>query len=208
MSNEEDQCFQCQELGHIACHCPHIRYFECDEYDHIAADCPDKIPPSGMPAHHKRHHSNTRHHTRSTFRHHHRDWHSNRGPDHSHIPTDIKVIVIITQTEATPDHVTEVLTGALHITITPALIIIAATHHTGNHLHIEAPPLILEIAADPEHVPHTNQVRPPPSKPSSSSSRTTVSYQDKEHRRVIIDDPQSDYYSPDDTTSDSEDDLN
>ena len=22
MSNEEDHCFQCQEAGHIACHCP------------------------------------------------------------------------------------------------------------------------------------------------------------------------------------------
>ena len=32
MSNEGDQCFQCQELGHIACHCLNIRCFECDEY--------------------------------------------------------------------------------------------------------------------------------------------------------------------------------
>ena len=28
-------------------------------------------------------------------------------------------------------------------------------------LYIEAPPLIPDIAADPEHVPHTNQGRPP-----------------------------------------------
>ena len=28
MSNEEDQCFQCQQLGHTACHCPNIRCFE------------------------------------------------------------------------------------------------------------------------------------------------------------------------------------
>ena len=55
MSNEGDQCFQDQELDHIACH------FECDEYGHIAADCPDRIPPSGPPAHHKRQHSHTRH---------------------------------------------------------------------------------------------------------------------------------------------------
>ena len=39
MSNEGDQCFQCQELGHIACHCPNVCCFECNEYDHIAADC-------------------------------------------------------------------------------------------------------------------------------------------------------------------------
>ena len=70
MSNEEDQCFQCLELGHIACHCPNVCCFECDEYGHIAADCPDRIPPSGTPACHKKQHSNTRHHTRSTSRHH------------------------------------------------------------------------------------------------------------------------------------------
>ena len=52
-SSEEDQCFQCQELEHIAHHCPNIRCFECDEYGHIAADCPDRIPPSGTPAQHK-----------------------------------------------------------------------------------------------------------------------------------------------------------
>ena len=24
MSHEEEHCFQCQELGHIACHCPNV----------------------------------------------------------------------------------------------------------------------------------------------------------------------------------------
>ena len=87
MYSEEDQCFQCQELGHIACHCPNIRCLECEEYGHIAADCPDRISPSGTPAHHKRHHSNTRCHTRSTYRHHHRDRHRynrSRSQSHSH----------------------------------------------------------------------------------------------------------------------------
>ena len=69
MSNEGDQCFQCQELGHIAHHCPNIRCFDCDEYGHVAADCPDRIPPSGTPACQKRHRFNTRHHTRLTSRH-------------------------------------------------------------------------------------------------------------------------------------------
>ena len=54
MSNKGDQCFQCQELSHIACHCPNVCCFECDEYGHIAVDCADRIPPSGMPACHKR----------------------------------------------------------------------------------------------------------------------------------------------------------
>ena len=70
MSNEGDQCFQCQEFGHITHHCPNVCCFECNEYGHLAADCQDRIPPSGMPAHHKRPHSTTRHDTRSTSRHH------------------------------------------------------------------------------------------------------------------------------------------
>ena len=27
MSSDDDKCFQCQELGHMACHCPHIECF-------------------------------------------------------------------------------------------------------------------------------------------------------------------------------------
>ena len=73
MFNEGDQCFQCQELGHIAHNCPNVHCFECNEYGHIAVDCPDKIPPSGTPMCHKRWH--TRHHTRSTSRHHTQDRH-------------------------------------------------------------------------------------------------------------------------------------
>ena len=73
MSNEEDQCFQCQELGHITCHCTNVPCFECNEYGHIAADCPDRIPPSGMPAHYKGQSSTTRHCPRPTSRHHHWD---------------------------------------------------------------------------------------------------------------------------------------
>ena len=40
MSHEEDCCFQCQELGHIAQHCPNVRCFKCDEYGHTVVDCP------------------------------------------------------------------------------------------------------------------------------------------------------------------------
>ena len=83
------------------------------------------------------------------------------GRDPSHILTDIKITVVITHTEAAPDHITDTLPEVLHVTITQALIIIAATQHTGDHPHIEAPPFIPEIAADPKHVLHTNQVRPP-----------------------------------------------
>ena len=58
MSNEEDQCFQCQKLGHITQNCPHIRCYECDEYGHIVMDCPHKIPPLGTPVPHHTEHRN------------------------------------------------------------------------------------------------------------------------------------------------------
>ena len=50
MSSDDDKCFQCQETGHMAHYCPHIRCFDCDDYGHVAADCPDTILPSGIPA--------------------------------------------------------------------------------------------------------------------------------------------------------------
>ena len=68
MSSDNDRCFQCQEIGHMACYCPHIWCFDCDNYRHVAMDCPDKIPLSGTPACCK---SNTTiRHDRSSSRHH------------------------------------------------------------------------------------------------------------------------------------------
>ena len=49
MSSDNDRCFQCQEIGHMACYCPHIQCYDCDNYRHVAMECPDKIPPSGTP---------------------------------------------------------------------------------------------------------------------------------------------------------------
>ena len=51
MSSDNDRCFQCQEVGHMAHYCPHIWCNDCDNYRHVAMDCPDKIPPSGTPVH-------------------------------------------------------------------------------------------------------------------------------------------------------------
>ena len=50
MSSNNDRCFQCQEVGHMACYCPHIWCYDCDNYGHVAMHCPDKILPSGTPA--------------------------------------------------------------------------------------------------------------------------------------------------------------
>ena len=68
MSSDNDRCFQCQEIGHMACYCPHIWFYDCHNYGPVAMDCPDKIPPSGTLAHHR---SNTNNrHDRSSSRHH------------------------------------------------------------------------------------------------------------------------------------------
>ena len=50
MSSDNDRCFQCQEISHMAHYCPHIWCYGCDYYGHVAMDWPDKIPPSGTPA--------------------------------------------------------------------------------------------------------------------------------------------------------------
>ena len=57
-----------------------------------------------------------------------------------------------------PDLMTDTLAEAHHIIDTQVLIVIDATHHTEGHHHIEVPPLILEIAADLDHVLHTDPV--------------------------------------------------
>ena len=41
-SSDADKCFQCQETGHMACYCPHIRCFDCNNYGQVAADCSEK----------------------------------------------------------------------------------------------------------------------------------------------------------------------
>ena len=86
MSSDNDRCFQCKEVGHMAHYCPHIRCYDCDNYGHVAMDCPDKILPSGTPAHcrtstndrsrrsssqHNSHtnHSHHKHRNRSRFSH-------------------------------------------------------------------------------------------------------------------------------------------
>ena len=74
----------------------------------------------------------TRYHTRSTSKHYH--WDRYR-------------------------YITEAIIGVLHNPITPALIIIAVTHHTKDHPHAEVIQLIPETTANPDHVLHINQVR-------------------------------------------------
>ena len=73
--SHEDHCFQCQESGHMACHCPKVCCFECNEYGHIVVDCPHRIPPSGTPACHHTSQYWHKHHNSSTSCHHPTDRH-------------------------------------------------------------------------------------------------------------------------------------
>ena len=130
------------------------------------------------------------------------------GQNISHALTGINVTVTIIHMELIPDHITDATIGAPYDTITPVLIAITVTHHTGDHPHIEVYQL---ISRDHSRSRSCTSYKPSKNnsfKPSSSSSRTTVKPQDKKHRRVMIDDPQSDYYSSDDTSSDFENYLN
>ena len=81
---------------------------------------------------------------------------------HSPIPTDIKVTVVMTPTEAVPGHIIETVDttiGVLYDAITPVFIIFTMTHYINDYPHIGVLQLIQKIAADPDHVLHINQVK-------------------------------------------------
>ena len=64
----------------------------------------------------------------------------------------------MTPTEAIPGHIIEIVDAtieALHTTAT-VLITFTATHHIEDHPHVEVPPHIPKIAADPDHIQHIN----------------------------------------------------
>ena len=74
MSSDNDRCFQCQKISHMACYCPHIWCYNCDNYGHVAMDCLDKIPPSSTLACCRSNATNR--HDRSSSRHHNHTRHS------------------------------------------------------------------------------------------------------------------------------------
>ena len=136
----------------MAHHCPIIRCFDWNEYGHVAADCPDKIPQSGTPAHHGKHHSSVRHQTRSTSQHNHRDW--NRfSRSRSHLCTHR--YRSHSQNTSQMSHSRSIMdapTEAHHATDTQTLIITNGIHHIGGLPHIEALLHILETALGLDHI--------------------------------------------------------
>ena len=164
MFHEEDHCFQCQELCHIAHHCPNVHCFECDEYGQIVADCPHRIPPSGTPVHHHRPNSmpgTALDQLPTTIT---RTGTDTADQGHSPIPADITVTVTTVPTDnilgciiETTDTTIEIL----HDALTLVVIIHAMIPHTIDCLHTRTHQLILGTAADDICIQHTNQVRQP-----------------------------------------------
>ena len=214
MSSDNDRCFQCQEIGHMACYCPHIQCYDCDNYGHVAMDCLDKIPPSGKPAH----------------------WHATEVPpitgmidppldiiatpdiltmitkidpgsvipDPAHIQTGIEVAAITTSIGVTPGHSTDLPNVVSHATEAQVPTAIVVTHHTTD-LHPIG--LFPEMTADLNTNPENTTTKPAQGSPSTSQA-TPWKNKDKRQKQVTIDDPPSEYYSSDDHDSGSEVDLN
>ena len=206
-SSDDNKCFQCQESGHMAWHCPCIKCFDCDEYGHVAADWADKIPPSGTPAWHRNHHSSMRHHTRSTSHHNNRGRHRfNRSRLHSHSHRCSSH----SQSNSQRSH-----SRSYHRH--PCRSTSCHKHSTTHHHQWDMPHRRSSLHTSSSthsrdciglnHVPHINQ--PYGSSQSSySSNRTAWENKDKKHKQVTIDDPLSDYYSSDKPSIESDDDLN
>ena len=64
----------------------------------------------------------------------------------------------MTPTEAIPGHIIEIVDATIEALSATAIVLIAfATRpHIKDHLHVEVPQPILEIAADPDHILHKN----------------------------------------------------
>ena len=154
MSSDNDKCFQCQETGHMACYCPHIRCFDCNNYGHVAADALTKYH---LQAH--QHNAETTPLADET------DQHlviiatpgiptvtMEMGTDSvdldlTHITPGIGVTVIVILTEAILDHFTSPHTKALHATGAPTYTTTNMTCHIADPHHAD---ISAEMPVDPE----------------------------------------------------------
>ena len=165
MSSDNDMCFQCQEVGHMACYYPHIWCYDYDNYGHVAMDCPDKIPLSSTPAHcrtdtnNRSRRSSSRHHSHT--RHSHHD-HKNRSrfsrSRSCPMTTDTGEVATRTPIEVTPDHSIDLPIAVFHIT--EALVLTATTMtHLTTDLHLIG--ILPEMTADLNINPGNNTTDQP-----------------------------------------------
>ena len=208
MWSEDDKCFQCQESGHMACHCPNIRCFDCNEYGHVAADCPDKIPPSGTPEHHEKHYSSMRHWTRSTSRHCHRDRHGfSRSRSHSCTHRYRSHSQNNSQRSHSRSYHRCPHRSTSHHRYLNTYRYWWDTPHRRSSSHRSSSTHSRDHSRSRPCTSHKASWTAS-SKPLYSSNKTALKCKDKKYKKVTIDDPPSDYYSSDDPSSDSKENLN
>ena len=210
MSHEEDWCFQCQESGHIAQHCPNVWCFECNEYGHIVVDCPHRIPPSGTPTCCHRQDSPPGimpDQLLDTFTGTDTDT-ADQGCSPNH--ADIEVTVT---TEAILGHIIETVDATIEAlaVMPPQLLLLCCdtphwrlSSHSSSWTHFRDCSRSRPCTA---YKPSKKTLYKSSSHPSAPSAKS----HDRKHPRVTIDDPQTDFYSSDDNSSDSngdEDHLN
>ena len=203
MTSDQEKCFQCQEVGHMARYCPHIRCYDCDNYGHVAMDCPDKILPSGMPAccrpgpskRSRRSSSRYNSHTSHSRHEHRRSWHSHsrsRPHNHSyrssscHDPHRSRSRSFHRSSHC---HFSHDRSSSSH-------------HHCRDTPHHRQSTSRHASRDDSRSCHRTRKQQYKPSQGSSWKSK------DRKYKQVTIDDPPSDYYSSDDNDRTSDDDLN
>ena len=170
MSSDNDRCFQCQEVSHMACYCPHIWCYDCDNYGHVAMDCPDEIPPLGTPAHHRtdtndrsrRSSSRCHSHTRCSC-HDHRDRSRFSCSCSNPITTAIGVVAARTLIEVAPDHSTDLPIATSHMTEAPVPTTTIVIHLTADpHLTGTPPEMTADLDIGPgNHITNQTEVLHP-----------------------------------------------
>ena len=189
MSSKDDKCFQYQESGHMAHHCPNRRCFDCDEYGHVAADCPNRIPPSGTPAHHRKHDSSMRHQTRSMPKPCHRDRHRfSRSKSHSHTHRYRSHNQNNShRSHSRSSHRCPHKNTSHHWYSNPYHYWCDTPHRRSSSHRSSSTQSRDGSRCRPHTLNKANQTAS--SKPSYSSSKTALRHQDNKYKRVTIDDP-------------------
>ena len=203
MSSDQERCFQCQEVGHMACYCPHIRCYDCNNYGHVAMDCPDKILPSGTPAHcrpgpsERSQRSSSRYNSQTSRSHHgHRRsrFSCSRSQPHDH-----------SYRSSSCHDPRRRRSRSFH----------RSSHHqfsrdrsSSSHHYCHDTPHCRQSTsrhASQDDSRSHHKTRKQQYKPSQGSSWKS---KDRKHKQVTIDNSPSDYYSSDDSDRTSDDDLN
>ena len=211
MSSDNDRCFQCQEVGHMACYCPHIWCYNCDNYWHVAMECPNKILLSGTPAC-RRTDTNDRHERSSSRCHSHSRCSHHGYKDRSRFSCSRSCPHVHSYRSSSCQDPHRSCSRSFHRSSCCSISCHRSSssychHHNTPH---HRPSSHRNVSRDDSRSWHNSwkQHFRPAWGSSSTSQAPSWKRQDKKHKQVTINDPSSEYYRSDDNDSDSEDDLN